>query len=462
MSGSSKEVTYSLAAPVSQKDPVSQKETQDVEMTAGIPGLSSIMSPRNSAKGPYTPFTPKKQEFAQDIIWSKVNFKVGEKDILQDCYGSVPAGKVAAILGPSGAGKSSLLNVLAGRSSSGKNISISAEVAVAGKKIDPVEFRKRIAYVMQEDALLPTATPREALRFSGMLRLDPADHKDLNEKVEFVLDELGLVDCADTYIGGALIKGISGGQKKRTSIGVEIITEPALLFLDEPTSGLDSYSAFTCVSLFKRIAETDAAVLCTIHQPSSEVFALFDIAIFMQSGRILYQGPTENIVPYFAKFGYKCPINYNPSDFVMFLAQTETVEQITETGLYGANDEVRSSIETRIQPLPKLEKLPKVVEPSTFLQTYLLTKRECVNTYRDVGALVGRFGISSVLSLIYGLIFLGAGDRNDANINNFQDHFGAVTFLTISCMFGSSQSVLLAFPYERPLFLRENSTGTCK
>ena len=106
---------------------------------------------------------------------------------------------------------------------------------------------------------------------------------------------LGIEDCADTLIGGALIKGISGGQRKRTSIGVEIITDPALLFLDEPTSGLDSYSAASCVKLFSAIAKRNAVVLCTIHQPASDVFCLFDQVIFMKGGRILYQGPVSDV-----------------------------------------------------------------------------------------------------------------------------------------------------------------------
>jgi len=111
--------------------------------------------------------------------------------------------------------------------------------------------------------------------------------------VSKTLSDLGLNECADVMIGGGLIKGISGGQRKRVSIGVEIITSPALLFLDEPTSGLDSFSAQSCIQLFKQIAKQNrAAILCTIHQPSSEVFVLFDDVVFMRQGRVFYQGET--------------------------------------------------------------------------------------------------------------------------------------------------------------------------
>lgn len=140
-------------------------------------------------------------------------------------------------MGPSGAGKSSLLNVLAGRSATGNGVSISGKVMVGGKSINPVAFRKNIAYVMQDDALMATATPREALMFSASMRLPGTlSSAELRARVDRLLNELGLMACADVVIGGALIKGISGGQRKRTSVGVELITQPVLLFLDEPVS----------------------------------------------------------------------------------------------------------------------------------------------------------------------------------------------------------------------------------
>lgn len=221
-----------------------------------------------------------------DIKWSQVNFKVGKKTILENCYGDVKAGTLCAIMGPSGCGKSSLLNVLAGRSTPAPGIEITGKFQVAGKLINPSSFRRNIAYVMQDDALLATATPREALQFSAALRLPPSTTlEEISELVERTLEHLGILECADVMIGGELIKGISGGQRKRTSVGVEIITSPSLLFLDEPTSGLDSYSAYNCVQLLKDIAKQDqTTVLCTIHQPSSEIFYLFDIVIYLKEG----------------------------------------------------------------------------------------------------------------------------------------------------------------------------------
>lgn len=409
---------------------------------------------------------------SQDISWSDVNFKAGDKSILTNCYGSVPAGKVCAIMGPSGAGKSSLLNVLAGRSASNGHVEVSGTITVAGKKIDPVKFRQSIAYVMQDDALMPTATPREAFEFSASLRLPATTSKETIKKlVDQTIIDLGLESCADVMIGGALIKGISGGQRKRTSVGVEIITNPSLLFLDEPTSGLDSFSASNCVQLLKTIAQKNAAVLCTIHQPSSEVFFLFDLCIFMKDGVVFYQGPVSNLTSYLSKFGYSCPANYNPSDYVMFLCQVETMEKATASGLLPANEAAAENIRALLSTAPSSptkaitagdnEDGYSVQASATFSkQVYLLSARELVDTYRDVASLASRFGITILLNLLFGLIFLGAGAKDNSNTENFSAHFGAVTMVSIFSMFGAAQPVMLAFPFQRPLFMREYSTGT--
>jgi ABC-type multidrug transport system ATPase subunit len=144
----------------------------------------------------------------------------------------------------------------------------------------------------------------------------------IHQDVENIITSLGLEDCADTMIGGALIKGISGGQRKRTSVGVEIITKPSILFLDEPTSGLDSFTSYQLVKMLKQVSQNNCPVLCTIHQPSSEIFHLFDRAIFMKAGRIFWQGSTASLAPSFAKFNLPVPENYNPCDHAMYTCQT--------------------------------------------------------------------------------------------------------------------------------------------
>lgn len=459
---------------VSTYDKLAKKaplEGVDVEMAGGISTL-------------------KDQKQACNISWSDLNFTVSGKGgkqsvkVLDNVWGTVKSGEVCCIMGASGAGKSSLLNVLAGRSASAPGISIKGKITVNGNTIDPVSFRKNVAYVMQDDALMATASPREALAFSASLRLPPSTSPETIAKlVEKTITDLGLENCCDTMIGGPLIKGISGGQRKRTSVGVEVITQPALLFLDEPTSGLDSYSAFNCISLLKRLAAENTTILCTIHQPASEVFFLFDRCIFMKSGRIFYQGPTSEIVPRFSSLGCVCPSNFNPSDYIMQLSQIETAESCDTKGLWmnqpadfaheGAAttwhvtqtngvDAVASEGAVVVAEPEELKAPEFSVAPGAgfMRQLMFLTHREWQNTYRDVGALIGRFGVTIFLNLLFGLIFLNAGGKDDLNRTNFNGHFGALTMCTISSMFGSAQPVMLLFPFERPMFMREYSTGT--
>lgn len=406
--------------------------------------------------------TTSSRKAPQNLKWSNVNFVVKDKlNILTECWGEVPAGKVCAIMGPSGAGKSSLLNVLAGRSASAPGISVTGNVEVGNTKVNPVKFRKNIAYVMQDDAITPTATPREALTFSASMRLPAStSREDIDVLVTDLLKELGLEDCADTMVGGAMIKGISGGQRKRTSVGIEVITQPSLLFLDEPTSGLDSHAAFNCVKLLKTLASDNAAVLCTIHQPSSEVFHLFDLVIIMKSGRILYHGEVSSLVNHLATSGFHCPQNYNPADFSMFICQTTSVEDLEKSGVFMAQKDV---VEKGVDSGEEFDSQGSVVpaaQASFGRQLSWLCYRQWLDIQRDIAALIGRFGITIFLNVLFGIIFFNAGSKDDSDPNNFNSHFGALTMMTISAMFGTAQPILLSFPFERPTFLREYSTGS--
>eukprot|EP01035_Chromulina_nebulosa_P019507 gene19507-25403_t len=410
-----------------------------------------------SAKGKEASFFHKSP---QSIKWINLNFKVGKKDILKDCWGDVESGKVCAIMGPSGAGKSSLLNVLAGRSAPAPGITINGRVNVGGTDINPVAYRQNIAYVMQDDALMGTATPREAIEFSAKLRLPPTTtSEEIHNLVDGLLEELGLTVCADVLIGSALVKGISGGQKKRTSVGIELITNPALLFCDEPTSGLDSFSAFNCIKLLKKIASFDTTVLCTIHQPSSEVFFLFDQVIFMNNGRIFYHGASSTIVNYFSKFNYHCPEDYNPSDYVMFINQSVDPLELEKSGvfMFAPPDNLFNDKQLTQEFTGEIT---VSIKSGYLRQIYLLSEREIVNTRRDTGALASRFGITIFLNLLYGLIFYNAGGKDDSIQVNFNSHFGAIFMIGMTSMFFSATPIMLSFPFERPLFLREYSTGT--
>ena len=140
--------------------------------------------------------------------------------------------------------------------------------------------------------------------------------------MDSVIAKLRLQACADTRVGGALMRGLSGGERKRASIGYELITNPSLLFLDEPTSGLDSFTSLALIQNLKDLANEGHTVICTIHQPSSEIFRNFDKLNLLVKGRVAYLGPAADSIEFFAQLGYPCPMYTNPTDFFMELLQT--------------------------------------------------------------------------------------------------------------------------------------------
>lgn len=165
-----------------------------------------------------------------------------QKEILKDVWGTAKSGETTAILGASGAGKSSLFSILTGRVKSRGKVSVEHNIRLNGVPVSPekdVKVRHHFAFVAQEDALHAASTPRESLAFSARLRLPKTTTRaEIDNLVDGYIQDLGLENCADSIIGGGLRKGISGGEKRRTSIGIELISNPATIFIDEPTSGL--------------------------------------------------------------------------------------------------------------------------------------------------------------------------------------------------------------------------------
>lgn len=240
-----------------------------------------------------------------------------EKDILNGITGSVNPGEVLALMGPSGSGKTTLLNLLGGRL-----IQPTVRGSITYNDHPYSKFLKsRIGYVTQDDVLFPHLTVKETLTYAALLRLPKTLTKEQKEKRAIdVIHELGLERCQDTMIGGSFVRGVSGGERKRVSIGNEIIINPSLLFLDEPTSGLDSTTAMRTVQLLQDIAEAGKTVVTTIHQPSSRLFHKFDKLILLGKGSLLYFGKASEATVYFSSIGCSPLIAMNPAEFLLDLA----------------------------------------------------------------------------------------------------------------------------------------------
>lgn len=247
------------------------------------------------------------------------------RQILDEVTMLARPGELTAIMGPSGGGKTTLLELISSRVTG----NTTGEITVNGLPITRSVMTKIAGYVKQKDILLPSATVRECIDFSARLRLpSKISNSERKDRVDSIVSKLGLSKCADTKVGDDANRGVSGGELKRTAIGVELVTQPNLLFLDEPTSGLDSSSAYTIVNMLKRISRDDGTtVICTLHQPRSNIFYLFDRLILLHSGRILFQGPPSDAISFFAKCGHPCPSYTNPPDFFMdVITDTEILD----------------------------------------------------------------------------------------------------------------------------------------
>lgn len=197
---------------------------------------------------------------------------------------------------------------------------------VNGESRDKISgFATFTGYVQQDDILFQTMTVRECLEFAAKLKLKMS-YEEKIKTVDNLIQDLGIEKCQNTKIGGPLIKGVSGGERKRTSIGVELITDPMLLFLDEPTTGLDSFTATSVCDLLKRLAKSGRTIITTIHQPNSDIFENFDKLMLLAQGKTIYFNEANKAVEYFASIDRPCPQLSNPADHFMSIMSKESLE----------------------------------------------------------------------------------------------------------------------------------------
>jgi len=394
---------------------------------------------------------------------SKNPEKKPPKTILNDLTGSFPAKTLTAVMGPSGSGKTSLLKILTGRMGGSKNLHLGGTIKLDHKVVDPtnISVRKQIAYVEQDVTIPGTCTPREAITFSARLRLDAkVSNKDVDDLVDDILDNLGLQHVADTLIGGGILMagGLSGGEKKRVQCGVELVTNPCLLVLDEPTSGLDSYSAQSLMEVLKKIANAGATVIVTIHQPPPPVVRKIDNLLLLLDGRLLYQGKMGlSVEEKFTEHNFPKPEDYNIADWILEVAQTNSIEQLEKIGFFSDNTNKMNNLPTDGKVSTDASTTVRHAGFKTQLQ--LLFNRELKKLFRDKLGFVVKVVSNGAFGLLFGLIFMGVGRSSYILPPEINASFGAMANLLISTMFGVAQSSLMEFPQDRPVFLREYSTN---
>ncbi|KAK0624617.1 hypothetical protein B0T17DRAFT_492522 [Bombardia bombarda] len=254
------------------------------------------------------------------LYFENVSYNLNGKEILSGIQGMAHPGELTAIMGASGAGKTTFLDILARKNKRGQ---VAGDFYVNGEKVTDVDYKSAVGFVDQEDTMLPTLTVHETILTSALLRL-PRDmgRAAKEQRVTEVEKQLGIHHIRDSLIGSEEGKGrgISGGEKRRVGIACELVTSPSILFLDEPTSGLDAYNAYNVIECLVTLAKTyKRTVIFTIHQPRSNIVALFDRLILLAQGKTVFSGPLHQCQDYFGHIGYSCPPGFNIADYLVDL-----------------------------------------------------------------------------------------------------------------------------------------------
>nr|XP_054489006.1 broad substrate specificity ATP-binding cassette transporter ABCG2 [Agelaius phoeniceus] len=407
--------------------------------------------------------------------------KTTKKEVLKDVNGIMKPG-LNAILGPTGSGKSSLLDILAARKDPR---GLSGDILINGAP-QPANFKCTSGYVVQDDVVMGTLTVRENLKFSAALRLPKSvKEQEKNERVNQIIKELGLSKVADSKVGTQFSRGVSGGERKRTNIGMELITDPSILFLDEPTTGLDSSTANAVLLLLKRMSKQGRTIIFSIHQPRYSIFRLFDSLTLLAAGRVLYHGPAQHAIEYFQSIGYQCEPYNNPADFFLDVIngdstavamnktdESNTAERTEERSEYDKTlaeqlaekysnsayyRETRAHLESISSGNKKKTKqlFRQITYANSFLhQLKWVSRRTFKNLIGNPQASIAQLCITALLGLVVGAIFFGL-EENSAGLQN---RVGAMFFLTTNQCF-SSVSALELFVVEKKIFMHEYISG---
>ncbi|XP_061406640.1 broad substrate specificity ATP-binding cassette transporter ABCG2-like [Lethenteron reissneri] len=423
------------------------------------------------------------------------------KMILRDVSGIMLPG-MNAIMGPTGSGKTSLLDVLAGRKDP-KGLK-GGTVLLDGNPMDS-GFRLISGYVVQDDVIMGTLSVRENIEFSANLRLAQQGAKrsdweqEKQQRVDNVIRELGLTECQNTKVGTDMIRGVSGGERKRCNIGMELITSPSVLFLDEPTTGLDANTATAIIRLLYRLSRNGRTVIFSIHQPRYSIFQNFDRLTLMHHGEVVFHGPSLDAVPYFSSIGYECEAFNNPPDFFLDVINGEillsghhgigsggrTAKSVGKqrNGSCNDDDDVErggdsmekggglelaqaykschhwADTQRRLEGIGNVAAVPVVIRSHYatrfHYQLYIVCGRTVKNMLRNPQTSFMQYFINTLFAVLVGLIYWQISDEPPAAIQN---RMGVFFFLIINLVFANLSAVEL-FLYERVLFMHESSSG---
>ncbi|KYQ52091.1 ATP-binding cassette sub-family G member 4 [Trachymyrmex zeteki] len=398
-----------------------------------------------------------------DIIFENITYTVSrrfrreEKEILHGISGRLPSKQLIALIGPSGAGKSTLLDILSGFRTTGMDGSI----YVNGRIRHLNNFRKCSAYITQDNRLEPLLTVIENMRVAADLKLPSSTPKHKKEMIiEDILTTLGLYEHMNTRSGQ-----LSGGQKKRLSIALELVNNPTVMFLDEPTTGLDSSSCMQVVNLLKILARQGRTIICTIHQPSASLFQLFDQVYVLTNGDCLYQGATSKLLPYLESMKLPCPMYHNPADYIIELACGEYGYEKINTLIMGSQNgrnlqwfdnpkALKDAKSLRAEhPLKNEVNDNSGLHATNFVhQIKILLRRGFIMCKRDTTLTHLRIAVNILVGVMLGTVFL----RSGADGSRVLDNYNLLFAILIHHMMTTMMLTVVTFPMQMSILLKEH------
>lgn len=392
-------------------------------------------------------------------------FRQKKKSILKGVSGCFQSGQLTAIMGPSGAGKSSLLNLLTGF----KDSNFKGSIQFINENAEPINkkggqnYRKASCYIQQDDRLHPLFSVMETMHMAADLKLGRSLSKEAKEiLIDDILEILDLIKTKETRCDR-----LSGGQKKRLSVALELIDNPPVMFLDEPTTGLDSSSTLQCIAMLQNLAHAGRTIIATIHQPSAAIYEMFDHVYLLADGYCMYQGAPGNTVTFFTNVGLQCPKYHNPADFMIEVVSKE----------YGNfNKQLSIAAEScpatwRSAPFVKKpifvnphhhhhhhrrvrndkKAIVLVTPPSELLRFFVLFKRCMIQLYRDWTVTHLKLILHFLVGVLLGLFFVDAGTDGSKTINNV----GFLLITIVYLCYTSMMPAVLRFPSELPVLKKE-------
>jgi ABC-type multidrug transport system ATPase subunit len=403
-----------------------------------------------------------------DIAWkdfevvrplSNAEKKQREKDgkpldpirVLDPFSGVIKKGTFTTILGSSGSGKTTFLNFLSNRLHFLDGLEYKGEVFINGMNRIELDYNSVAGYVMQEEVLLEFLKVRETLEFSASFKMSK---KKAEKRATEVIGQLGLKSCEDSLVGGIFHKGISGGEKKRLAIGVELLVDPSILFLDEPTTGLDSFNAENLIELLNKLKlETGITIIATIHQPNSYMYHNFDRMLLLGGSVVVYHGEAKKALGYFYDLGFECPEYSNPAEFLLELL-TNTGDKYEENiaKLKAAAQKEELVIESH--PLPELFKREPI---GFFKQTGILVYRSSLNITRNVKAIMYKVIANICFLLLVMAAYFQVCDEDD--LTSITDRAGVIFIILVYMAFIGVNSTT-SLSTDKALFIREQASHT--